>query len=145
LQQQLKTTDPGNELSNLNHDKKFSCALILYFTTSFKVSLDTSCNLMLTHSWSSQVSNFCIFVSFHFLLTFFYAVLSNISTHFCHVSYSILLITGMYDYLPETFIFLTVLFELFAMWTLTAMFSPWWYNCNTTKRVNYQKYDIVPF
>jgi hypothetical protein len=53
----------------------------------------------------------------------------------------------MYEYLPETLIFLTVLFELFAMWTLTAMFSPWWYNCHTTNRVsiirNKTQYHII--
>lgn len=35
--------------------------------------------------------------------------------------------------LTETLIFLTVLLELLAMWTLTAIFSPWWYNCNRTQ------------
>jgi hypothetical protein len=43
----------------------------------------------------------------------------------CHVSSYIIFMVEMYDYLPETLIFFTVLFELFAMWTLTAMFSPW--------------------
>lgn len=57
--------------------------------------------------------------------------LSNIQI-FCHASHNIVYITADPVYLPETLIFLTVLFELFAIWTLTAMFSPWWYNCHTT-------------
>lgn len=55
---------------------------------------------------------------------------------FCHASHNGLLITAVHVYLPETLIFLTVLFELFAIWTLTAMFSPWWYNCHTKNRVS---------
>jgi len=91
--------------------------------------------LVLTSYHNYVLLQFLLLLDIHCTSCKPFCILSK-HLNFCHASHNILLIRAVHVYLPETLIFLTVLFELFAIWTFTAMFSPWWYNCHATNTVS---------